>query len=88
MSNDTLEAPCNNICVKTKEIDEIHNRMVRLDVAVFGNGDPKKGLVWKIEKNTEFIDLVRSVFKPLAISCIAGVLAAVANFLLNIWKIH
>lgn len=66
------------------EIDcKFENYMAETHKAVYGNGDPKHGLLWKMDKVLDFIHNIERIFWPLVISAMVGSGAAVLNLLGN-----
>jgi hypothetical protein len=51
--------------------------------AVYGNGDIKHGLLWKMDKVIDFINNVEKVFWPVVIAAMIGSMAAVANLIIK-----
>jgi hypothetical protein len=47
-----------------KAVNELGEKVQRIDVALYGNGHPENGLIWKVTENTKFIQLVSKVFWP------------------------
>ena len=76
------QRPCIDVCMKDKEITEMHN-------AIYGNGDPEQGLLWMTRQNSNFILGINKVFWPLVIAGLIGAGSAVFNLLLDMsFKLH
>lgn len=74
-------------CKYAEQISETHK-------AIYGNGDPKKGLLWQMEevrgnvnKNTEFIDMVRKHFWKFIGIAVLGSFSAFGNIILQAGKL-
>jgi hypothetical protein len=73
-------------CTKENEIDEMHASIKKLDVAIFGNGDIRKGLQWKIASNTEFIDGLKKAFWFIVVPAMLGAGSAVITLIVTVVK--
>lgn len=59
-----------------EKVNEVHN-------AIYGNGNPKRGLYWLVNKNSDFIRTCERILWPVVTMGICGSMAAIANFILN-----
>ena len=75
------------VCTKENEIDEMHVSIKKLDIAIFGNGDPTHGLQWKIQSNTDFIDGLKKCFWFIVAPAMIGAGAALINLIVTVLRI-
>lgn len=66
-------------CEHKQTIKDIHK-------AIYGNGKPEEGLIWKVAHNTEFITMVKKWFNFIVAIAVTGSLSAIASFLMEVSK--
>jgi hypothetical protein len=66
-------------CSHEATIKEIHK-------AIYGNGKPEEGLIWKVTSNTEFISMLKRYFGIIIGIAIAGSMSAIGSFAIEVTK--
>ena len=64
---------------------KFEDKIVETHKAIYGNGDPKNGILWMTQKNSEFVTNVQKVFWPLVIASVIGTGAACVNFFISVF---
>ena len=74
-----------SLCVAHHEgIQELRKDVKRIDLALYGNGDPKHGIVWKIENNTDFIMEVKKHWGWMVKIAMGGALSAIGLLVIRL----
>lgn len=71
-----------------KEHEAMSGKVIEMHRAIYGNGDPKKGLYWMVEGNTEFINFCRTHFWKFIWVCVTGVSAAAINLIFDLFRFY
>lgn len=66
--------------INRDKIDQMHE-------AIYGNGHPEEGLIWKVNGNTEFINMLKKIFWRMLWLSVSGCLAAIGSLILNVVKL-
>ena len=57
-----LENERRELCrIHTKRLDGIDEKITKVDLALYGNGDPKKGILWIATTNKDTIDWIAKI---------------------------
>lgn len=74
-----------SLCVEHHNgINELKKDVKRIDCALYGNGDPKHGIVWKIESNTDFIQEIRKHWGWMVRIALGGALSAIGLLVIRV----
>lgn len=71
----------------TERRETRQNKLDQIHIAIFGNGHPEDGLVWKVKGNTDFIKVVEKVFWKVLTLTIVGCVGAIGSFFIAVFKL-
>lgn len=62
------------------------NKISKIETALYGNGHPENGMVWKVTENTKFIEEVKKHWGWMVRIALGGALSAIGLLILQVAK--
>lgn len=63
------------------------NKINKIEIALYGNGHPENGIVWKVTENTNFISEVKKHWGWMVRIAMGGAFSAIALFIWQLVKL-
>jgi len=63
-----------------------NNKIEKIEKALYGNGHPEEGIVWKVTENTNFINDVKKHWGWMVRVALGGALSAIGLLILQVAK--